>query len=621
MITTRMNVLVCSGAACLSAHSKEVKDEMVNQLKIHNLENEIKIIETGCMGPCEMGPIILVYPEGTFYKKVTKEDVAEIVQEHFLKGRVVKRLLYETSDTKKILETHKEVEFFQKQQKIVLKNCGVINPESLEEYIATDGYQALGKVLTEMKPEQVINEILDSGLRGRGGGGFSTGLKWKLTAAEKEPVKYVVCNADEGDPGAFMDRSVLEGDPHSLIEGMAICAYAIGARKGYVYVRAEYPLAIKRLDFAINQARKEGLLGENIFGTDFSFDLEIRMGAGAFVCGEETALLRSIEGFRGTPVPKPPFPSQKGLWGKPTVINNVETFANVRHIILNGPKWFSSIGTEKSKGTKVFALSGKIRNSGLAEVPMGTTIRELVYDIGGGIPNNKKFKAVQFGGPSGGCIKADYLDTPIDYESLTSLGAMMGSGGCIVMDEDNCMVNTAKFFLEFTSFESCGKCVPCRVGTKQMYNILDKITKGQGTLEDLDTLQKLGEDIRRTALCGLGQTAPNPVLSTMKHFRKEYEDHILHGICEAKVCKDLIFYEIDPEICKKCGLCSKKCPSNCINGEIRKTPFEIVQENCIKCGTCFEVCPFNAISKKTGNKKKVEKEEINKEIKEDYYDI
>lgn len=621
MITTRLNVLVCSGAACLSAHSKDVKDEMLNQIKIHKLENEVKIIETGCMGPCEMGPIVLVYPEGTFYKKVTKEDVAEIVEQHFLKGRVVKRLLYQTSDAQKVLETHKEVEFFKKQQKIVLKNCGVINPESLEEYIATDGYMALGKVLTEMKPDQVIAEILESGLRGRGGGGFPTGLKWKLTAAEKDPVKYVVCNADEGDPGAFMDRSVLEGDPHSVIEGMAICAYAIGAKKGYVYVRAEYPLAIKRLDFAIKQARNEGLLGENIFGTDFSFDLEIRMGAGAFVCGEETALLRSIEGFRGTPVPKPPFPAQKGLWGKPTVINNVETFANVRHIILNGAKWFSSIGTEKSKGTKVFALSGKIKNSGLAEVPMGTTIRELVYEIGGGIPNNKKFKAVQFGGPSGGCIKADYLDTPIDYESLTALGAMMGSGGCIVMDEDNCMVNTAKFFLEFTSFESCGKCVPCRVGTKQMYNILDKITKGEGTMEDLDTLQKLGEDIRRTALCGLGQTAPNPVLSTLKHFRKEYEDHILHGICEAKVCKDLIYYEIDPEICKKCGLCAKKCPSNCITGEIRKTPFEITQKDCVKCGTCFEVCPFDAISKKTGVKKEKKAEVVKEKEHDDYYEI
>lgn len=620
MSIARLNVLVCSGAACLSAHSKEVKDELINQINEHKLENEVKIIETGCMGPCEMGPIILVYPEGTFYKKVTKDDVAEIVEQHFLKGRVVKRLLYQTADAAKVLETHKEVEFFQKQYKIVLKNCGVINPESLEEYIATDGYMALGKVLTEMKPEQVINEILESGLRGRGGGGFPTGFKWKLTAAEKEPIKYVVCNADEGDPGAFMDRSVLEGDPHSVIEGMAICAYAIGAKKGYVYVRAEYPLAIKRLDFAIKQARDEGLLGDNIFGTNFSFDLEIRMGAGAFVCGEETALLRSIEGFRGTPIPKPPFPAQKGLWGKPTVINNVETFANIRHIILNGAKWFASIGTEKSKGTKVFALSGKIRNSGLAEVPMGTTIRELVYEIGGGIPNNKKLKAVQFGGPSGGCIKADYLDTPIDYESLTSLGAMMGSGGCIVMDEDNCMVNTAKFFLEFTSFESCGKCVPCRVGTKQMYNILDKITKGEGTLEDLELLERLGEDIKRTALCGLGQTAPNPVLSTLKHFRKEYEDHILHGICEAKVCKDLIYYEIDKEICKKCGLCAKKCPTNCINGEIRKTPFEIIQEKCIKCGTCFEVCPFDAISKKTGVKREKE-EALIKKSEDDYYEI
>lgn len=619
MATTRLNVLVCSGAACLSAHSKEVKDELIININKHNLNDEVKIIETGCMGPCEMGPIILVYPEGTFYKKVKKEDVAQIVEEHFLKGRVVKRLLFETFDSKKVIESHKEVTFFQKQQKIVLKNCGVINPESLEEYIATDGYLALGKVLTEMKPEEVIQTILDSGLRGRGGGGFPTGLKWKFAAAEKDPVKYIVCNADEGDPGAFMDRSVLEGDPHSVIEGMAIASYAIGSHKGYVYVRAEYPLAIKRLDYAINQARKEGLLGDNIFNTGFSFDLEIRMGAGAFVCGEETALLRSIEGFRGTPTPKPPFPAQKGLWGKPTIINNVETFANIRHIINNGAKWFSSIGTEKSKGTKVFALSGKIRNSGLAEVPMGTTIRELVYEIGGGIPDNKKFKAVQFGGPSGGCIKSDYLDTAIDYESLLRLGAMMGSGGCIVMDEDNCMVNTAKFFLEFTSFESCGKCTPCRIGTKQMYNLLDKITKGKGTMEDLETLERLGEDIRRTALCGLGQTAPNPVLSTLKHFRKEYEDHILHGICEAKVCKDLIYFEIDKEICKKCGLCAKKCPVPCISGEIRKTPYEIDQSACIKCSSCFDVCPFGAISKKTGVKRIKEEKKVEINVDEDYY--
>jgi len=533
----RLDVLVCSGAACISNDSTTIKNKLLAVLKEHNLEGEVSVVETGCMGPCELGPVMLVYPDGVFYIRLKESDVEEIVTEHFLKGRPVKRLRWTTPEARRIAEEKKQVPFFEKQLKIVLSNCGKIDPENIEEYIAVGGYEALAKVLTSMKPEEVINEMIASGLRGRGGAGFPTGLKWKATREAPGDEKFVVCNGDEGDPGAFMDRAILEGDPHAVIEGMAIAGYAIGAKQGYVYVRAEYPLAVKRLDKAIQQARKYGLLGKNIFETGFDFDIEIRIGAGAFVCGEETALIASIEGKRGQPRPKPPFPAQKGLWGKPTLINNVETFANVRHIILNGAKWFASIGTENSKGTKVFALSGKVVNTGLVEVPMGVTIRELVYDIGGGIPDGKKLKAVQIGGPSGGCVPAEYIDTPIEYESLKKLGTIMGSGGVIVLDEDTCMVNLAKFFLDFTTDESCGQCVPCRVGLKHLYHILDRITKGEGKMEDLETLEKLGEEIRRTSLCGLGQSAPNPVLSTLRYFRDEYIEHIRDKKCRAGVCK------------------------------------------------------------------------------------
>ncbi|MEO0238473.1 MAG: NADH-quinone oxidoreductase subunit NuoF [candidate division WOR-3 bacterium] len=533
----RLDILVCSGAACISNDSTTIKNKLQAVLKEHNLEDEVAIVETGCMGPCELGPVMLVYPDGVFYIRLKEGDVEEIVKEHVIKGRPVKRLQWTAPEARKIVEEKKQIPFFEKQLKIVLSNCGKIDPENIEEYIAVGGYEALAKVLTEMTPEQVIDEMIKSGLRGRGGAGFPTGLKWKATREAPGDEKFVVCNGDEGDPGAFMDRAILEGDPHSVIEGMAIAAYAIGAKQGYVYVRAEYPLAIKRLEKAIQQARKYGLLGNNIFETSFSFDIEIRIGAGAFVCGEETALLASIEGKRGQPRPKPPFPAQKGLWGKPTLINNVETFANVRHIILNGSSWFASIGTENSKGTKVFALSGKVNNTGLVEVPMGVTIRELVFDIGGGIPNGKKFKAVQIGGPSGGCVPAEYLDTPIDYESLKKLGTIMGSGGVIVLDEDTCMVNLAKFFLDFTVDESCGQCVPCRIGLKHLYDILDRITKGKGKMEDLETLEKLGEEIKRTSLCGLGQSAPNPVLSTLRYFRDEYIEHIRDKKCRAGVCQ------------------------------------------------------------------------------------
>jgi NADH:ubiquinone oxidoreductase subunit F (NADH-binding)/(2Fe-2S) ferredoxin len=533
----RLDILVCSGAACISNDSTTIKNKLQAVLKEHNLEDEVAIVETGCMGPCELGPVMLVYPDGVFYIRLKESDVEEIVKEHVIKGRPVKRLQWTAPEARKIVEEKKQIPFFEKQVKIVLSNCGKIDPENIEEYIAVGGYEALAKALTEMTPEQVIDEMIKSGLRGRGGAGFPTGLKWKATREAPGDEKFVVCNGDEGDPGAFMDRAILEGDPHSVIEGMAIAAYAIGAKQGYVYVRAEYPLAIKRLEKAIQQARKYGLLGNNIFETSFSFDIEIRIGAGAFVCGEETALLASIEGKRGQPRPKPPFPAQKGLWGKPTLINNVETFANVRHIILNGSNWFASIGTENSKGTKVFALSGKVNNTGLVEVPMGVTIRELVFDIGGGIPNGKKFKAVQIGGPSGGCVPAEYLDTPIDYESLKKLGTIMGSGGVIVLDEDTCMVNLAKFFLDFTVDESCGQCVPCRIGLKHLYEILDRITKGKGKMEDLETLEKLGEEIKRTSLCGLGQSAPNPVLSTLRYFRDEYIEHIRDNKCRAGVCQ------------------------------------------------------------------------------------
>ncbi|ADQ40790.1 NADH dehydrogenase (quinone) [Caldicellulosiruptor acetigenus I77R1B] len=593
----RSHVLVCGGTGCTSGGSDRIYDAFLKEIEAQNLKDEIQVIRTGCFGLCAEGPIVIVYPEGAFYSKVADSDVKEIVEEHLLKGRIVKRLLYRESVEEGQIKSLNEVKFYKKQMRIALRNCGVINPENIEEYIAYDGYKALAKVLTEMTPEQVIDWVKRSGLRGRGGGGFPTGLKWEFAAKAPGDVKYVVCNADEGDPGAYMDRSILEGDPHSVIEAMAIAGYAIGSKQGYVYVRAEYPLAVKRLEIAIEQARQYGLLGKNILGTDFEFDIEIRLGAGAFVCGEETALMTSIEGHRGEPRPRPPFPAVKGLWGKPTLLNNVETYANIPVIILKGPEWFASIGTEKSKGTKVFALVGKVNNTGLIEVPMGTTVREIVEDIGGGIPGGKKFKAVQTGGPSGGCIPASLMDTPIDFDSLTALGTMMGSGGMIVMDEDTCMVDIAKFFLEFTVDESCGKCPPCRIGTRRMLEILQKITSGNGTEEDLEKLEELAYSIKDSALCGLGQTAPNPVLSTLRYFRDEYEAHVKEKRCPAGACKALLRIVIDKELCKGCGICAKNCPANAITGQIKK-PFEIDQSKCIKCGVCIEKCPFKAISKK-----------------------
>ncbi len=591
----RLDVLICSGAACLSSHSAAVRDAISQEIKAHGLSDEVRIVETGCMGPCELGPVMLIYPDGAFYIRVKPEDAREIVEEHFLKGRPVRRLMWETPEARRIVEERKQVPFFAKQEKIVLKNCGLIDPENVREYIATGGYDALGKVLMEMSPQEVIEEITASGLRGRGGAGFPTGRKWKFVADAPGSMKYVVCNADEGDPGAFMDRSLLEGDPHAVIEGMAIAAYAVGAKHGYIYVRAEYPLAIKRLQTALAEARRMGFLGAHIFESDFSFDIELRMGAGAFVCGEETALIASIEGKRGEPRPRPPYPAVEGVFKKPTLINNVETLGNIRHIILNGSDWFRSIGTATSPGTKVFALSGKVINTGLVEVPMGTTLRELIFGIGGGIPNGKEFKAVQTGGPSGGCIPAEHLDTPIDYESLQELGAIMGSGGVIVMDEDNCMVNLARFFLEFTAAESCGKCVPCRVGLPAMLEILDRITRGEGKPDDLDRLEKLGKTIRTAALCGLGQTAPNPVLSTLRYFREEYEEHIQEGKCRAKVCTELVRYWIDPDKCKGCDQCRRACPTGAISGSPGKPPYVISEDACVRCGTCHEVCPFGAI--------------------------
>lgn len=590
----RSHVLICGGTGCVASGSPAVIEAFQEEIQKQKLDKEIKIVQTGCHGLCELGPIVIIYPEGAFYCRVKKEDVPELVEEHLIKGRIVERLLYKGDKEKSTAIT--EIDFYKKQKRIALRNCGIINPEIIEEYIANDGYQALAKVLTEMTPEQVIDTIKKSGLRGRGGAGFPTGLKWEFAYKAKGDQKYVVCNADEGDPGAFMDRSTLEGDPHSVLEAMAIAGYAIGADKGIIYIRAEYPIAVKRLQIAIDQAREMGLLGKNIFSTGFNFDIELRLGAGAFVCGEETALLASIEGKRGEPRPKPPFPANEGLWGKPTIINNVETLANIPPIILNGPEWFASIGTEKSKGTKVFAIGGKINNTGLVEIPMGTTLREVIYEIGGGIPGGKKFKAVQTGGPSGGCIPAELLDIPIDYENLAATGSIMGSGGMIVMDEDNCMVDIAKFFLEFTMDESCGKCVPCRIGTKRMWEILDRITKGKGKEGDIELLEKLANHIKRSALCGLGQTAPNPVLTTIKYFRDEYEAHIKQKTCPAGVCTALINYKINPEKCKGCGLCARECPVEAITGE-KRSPFEIDQEKCIKCGACYEKCPFDAIDK------------------------
>ena len=597
MDMVRGHILCCGGTGCTSSGCDAIIKEMEAQLAAHDLEKEFKVIKTGCFGLCALGPIMIVYPEGAFYSRVTPEDVKEIVEEHLVKGRVVKRLLYAETVEEDNIKSLNEVDFYKKQMRVALRNCGVINPEDIEEYIGIDGYQALGKVLTEMTPQEVIDVIKESGLRGRGGGGFPTGMKWQFTYNSQNDQKYVACNADEGDPGAFMDRSILEGDPHAVIEAMAIAGYAVGANQGYIYIRAEYPIAVKRLGMAIAQAREYGLLGKNIFESGFDFDLEIRLGAGAFVCGEETALITSIEGHRGEPRPRPPFPAVAGLWQKPTLLNNVETYANITQIILNGADWFKGIGTEKSKGTKVFALGGKIKNTGLVEVPMGTTLREIVEEIGGGIPGGKKFKAAQTGGPSGGCIPEHLIDTPIDYDSLMAIGSMMGSGGLIVMDEDNCMVDIAKFFLEFTVDESCGKCTPCRVGTKRLYEILEKITSGNGTMEDLDKMEELCYSIKSTALCGLGQTAPNPVLSTLKYFRDEYEAHVRDKVCPAGVCKKLVKYEIVADKCKGCSLCAKKCPVGAITGEI-KSPFTIDSEKCVKCGVCMDSCKFGAIIKK-----------------------
>ncbi len=592
----RSHVLVCGGTGCTSSGSQQIMEALRTEIEKAGLQDEVSVVQTGCHGLCALGPIMIVYPDASFYSMVKVEDIPEIVSEHLLKGRVVTRLLYQETVTQSGVKALVDTDFYKKQHRIALRNCGIINPEVIEEYIGTGGYAALGKVLTEMTPDQVIQCLMDSGLRGRGGGGFPTGLKWKLAKQNEADQKYVCCNADEGDPGAFMDRSVLEGDPHAVLEAMAIAGYAIGANQGYIYVRAEYPIAVERLKIAIKQAREMELLGKDIFGTGFDFDIDLRLGAGAFVCGEETALMHSIEGNRGEPKPRPPFPAQKGLFGKPTILNNVETYANIPQIILNGPEWFASMGTEKSKGTKVFALGGKIHNTGLVEIPMGTTLREVIEEIGGGIPNGKKFKAAQTGGPSGGCIPYEHFDIPIDYDNLVAIGSMMGSGGLIVMDEDDCMVDIAKFFLEFTVEESCGKCTPCRVGTKRLLEMLTKITKGQATMEDLDKLEELCYYIKENSACALGQTAPNPVLSTLRYFRDEYEAHVKEKRCPAGVCKALLSYHINADKCRGCTLCARNCPNNAISGSVRN-PHIIDQDKCIKCGACMEKCKFGAIYK------------------------
>ena len=593
----RSHVLVCGGTGCTSSHSAEIIAEFEKEIAEKGLADEIKVIRTGCFGLCALGPIVVVYPEGAFYSQIKVEDVSEIVDEHLIKGRIVKHLLYDDTVAGDTVKSLNETQFYKKQKRVALRNCGVIDPENINEYIAMDGYQALAKCLTEYTPDEVIQIVKDSGLRGRGGGGFPTGLKWSFTRKNQADQKYVVCNADEGDPGAFMDRSVLEGDPHCIVEAMAICGYATGATEGYIYVRAEYPIAVKRLQIAIDSARELGLLGKNIFDSGFDFDLHIRLGAGAFVCGEETALMTSIEGNRGEPRPRPPFPAEKGLFGKPTTENNVETFANIPQIILHGAESFASMGTERSKGTKVFALGGNIKHTGLVEIPMGTTLREIVEDIGGGIPNGRKFKAAQTGGPSGGCIPASLIDTPIDYDNLVAIGSMMGSGGLIVMDEDTCMVDIAKFFLEFTVDESCGKCTPCRIGTRRLLGMLEQITAGNGTPELLKEMEELCYYIKANSLCALGQSAPNPVLSTLHYFRDEYEAHCIDKRCPAGVCKRLTKFVIEEDKCKGCTACARVCPVNAISGEVRK-PHAIDAKKCIKCGACMETCRFGAIVKR-----------------------